>query len=118
MCLSWAPLLLLNNVLINNYFENVVKNLNIQRPIYLHEDSDPIANAIKNFEQYPSILKIKETGNVCSSFAFKPFSLDEIIKETLNLDTSKATQKSDIPTEIIKQNQVFFLSLHLKMSTI
>ena len=32
----------------NNYFGNVVKNLNIQRPIYLHEDNDPIANAIKN----------------------------------------------------------------------
>ena len=84
----------------NNYFENVVKNLNIQSPIYLHEDNDPIANAIKNFEQHLSI--------VCSSFSFKPVSLDEIIKETLNLDTSKATQKSDIPTKIIKQNQDIF----------
>ena len=92
----------------NNYFGNVVKNLNIQRPIYLHEDNDPIANAIKNFEQHPSILKIKETRNVCSSFSFKPVSFDEIIKETLNLDTSKATQKSDIPTKIIKQNQDIF----------
>ena len=33
-----------------NYFENVVNNLNIQRPIFLHEHSDPIANATKNFE--------------------------------------------------------------------
>ena len=91
-----------------NYFGNVVKNLNIRHPIYLHEDNDPIANAIKNFEQHPSILKIKETRNICSSFSFKPVSLDEIIKETLNLDTSKATQKSEIPTKIIKQNQDIF----------
>ena len=70
----------------------------------MHEDNDPIANAIKSFEQHPSILKIKETRNVCSSSA----SLDEIIKETLNLHTSKATQKSDIPTKIIKQNQDIF----------
>ena len=92
----------------NNHFENVVKNLNIQRPIFSHEHNGPIANAVKNFEQHPSILKIKENRKVCSSFSFKPVSLVEIIKETLNLDTSKATQKSDIPTKIIKQNQDIF----------
>ena len=67
-----------------------------------------MANAIKNFEQHPSILKIKENRKIYSSFSFKPVSLDEIIKETLNLDTSKATQKSDIPTKIIKQKQFIF----------
>ena len=67
-----------------------------------------MANAIKNFEQHPSILKIKENKKVYSSFSFKPVCLDEIIKETLNLDTSKPTQKSDIPTKIIKQNQDIF----------
>ena len=85
-----------------NYFENVVNNLNIQRPIFSHEHNDPIANAIKIFEQHPSILKIKENRKLYSSFSFKTVSLDEIIKETLNLYTSKATQKSDIPTKIIK----------------
>ena len=92
----------------SKYFENVVKNLNIQRPFFSQEHDDPIANAITNFEQYPSILKIKENRNVCSPFSFEPVSLDEIIKETLNLDASKATQKSDIPTKIIKQNQDIF----------
>ena len=92
----------------SKYFENVVKNLNIQRPIFSQEHDDQIANAITNFEQHPSILKIKENRNVCSPFSFEPVSLDEIIKETLNLDASKATQKSDIPTKIIKQNQDIF----------
>ena len=92
----------------SKYFENVVKNLNIQRPIFSQEHDDPIANAITNFEQHPSILKIKENRNVCSPFSFEPVSLDEITKETLNLDASKATQKSDIPTKIIKQNQDIF----------
>ena len=92
----------------SKYFESVVKNLNIQRPIFSQEHDDPIANAITNFEQHPSILKIKENRNVCSPFSFEPVSLDEIIKETLNLDASKATQKSDIPTKIIKQNQDIF----------
>ena len=92
----------------SKYFENVAKNLNIQRPIFSQEHDDPIANAITNFEQHPSILKIKENRNVCSPFSFEPVSLDEIIKETFNLDASKATQKSDIPTKIIKQNQDIF----------
>ena len=30
----------------SKYFENVVKNLNIQRPIFSQEHDDPIANAI------------------------------------------------------------------------
>ena len=91
-----------------NYFENVVNNLNNQRPIFSHEHTDPIANAMKNVEQHPSILKIKEDKKAYSSFLFKPVSLDEIIKETLDLDTSKATQKSDIPTKIIKKKSRYF----------
>ena len=92
----------------NNYFDYVVENLNIQRPIFSHEHNDPIANAIKTFEQHASILKIKENRKIYSTFSFKPVSLDETIKETFNLDTSKATQKSDISTKIIKQNQDIF----------
>ena len=94
-----------------NYFENVVNNLNIQQPIFSHEHNDSIANAIKNFEQHPSILKIKENRKVYSSFSFRPVSLDEIIKETFNLDTPKVTQKSDIPTKINKQNEDIFSKL-------
>ena len=56
----------------NNYFESIVNNLNIQRPIFSHEHDDPIVNAIKNFEQHPSILKIKENRKVYSSISLRP----------------------------------------------
>ena len=59
-------------------------------------------------EQHQSILKIKENRKVYPSFSFKPVYLVKIIKEALNLDTSKATQKFYIPTKIIKQNQDIF----------
>ena len=44
----------------NEYFSNIVPNLDIQHPpsIILHHD--PVLNAIKKFENYPSILVIKK----------------------------------------------------------
>ena len=44
----------------NEFFSNIVPNLDIQRPpsIILHHDS--VLNAIKKFENHPSILEIKK----------------------------------------------------------
>ena len=43
----------------NEYFSNIVPNLDIQRPpsIILHHD--PVLNAIKKFDNHPSILELK-----------------------------------------------------------
>ena len=43
----------------NEYFSNIVSNLDIQRPPNITLHHDPVLNAIKKFENHPSILEIK-----------------------------------------------------------
>ena len=94
----------------NEYFPNIVPNLDIQRPpsIILHHD--PVLNAIKKFENHPSILEIKKQipSDVAFTFSFSKVNLTEIINEIKNLDESKATQSNDIPTKVIKENYDIF----------
>ena len=42
--------------------------------------------------------------HLLNKFSFKNASISNIKKELQNLGTSKATQKSDLPTKIIKEN--------------
>ena len=86
----------------NDYFSNIVKNLNIERIDGPKQHLDPVINAIKMFENHPSILKINESINKDEIFSFAPVSTDDIRKEIENLDSTKSTQGNDIPTKIIK----------------
>ena len=43
-----------------DHLENIVESLHNERPCKVDFDREPVANAIKNFSQHPSILKIKE----------------------------------------------------------
>ena len=43
-----------------DHFENIVESVHIERPCKADLDRDPVVNAIKNFSQHPSILKIKK----------------------------------------------------------
>ena len=52
----------------NEYFSNIVPNLDIQHPASIILHHDPVLNAIKKFENYPSILVIKKKNSVRCSF--------------------------------------------------
>ena len=67
---------------LNNFFINVVSNLNFpkyhEKSVDIDHTEDPIARSIEQFKNQA-----------------------EIEKEILNLDSSKACQDSDIPTKVI-----------------
>ena len=64
---------------------------------------DPILRIIEQFKNHPSVVAInKKKLNKQSSFEYIPKS--DVKKELLNLDVSKASQDSDMPTKIIKVN--------------
>ena len=100
-----------------NSFQTLLKNLKI--PGYReHNDSsfenisDPILKVILKYRNHPSILTI---GEVCKSksnkqplFSFSQATRDEILKEILSLDSTKAGQDTDIPTKILKENRDIF----------
>ena len=91
-----------------DHFENIVESLHIERPCKVDFDREPVANAIKNFSQHPSILKIKENTNSSACFSFRTVSKEDLLYQLNSLDPTKATQKCDIPTNIIKKNYDIF----------
>ena len=69
---------------------------------------DPLLKAIVRYRNYPSIVAIKKFCNSKSHFSFKNVQKEEILKELNNLNINKATQNTDIPTKIIKENSDIF----------
>ena len=70
--------------------------------------NDQVANALNKFRNHPSIIMIKNKRKTNQCFSFGPVTYDDILKKTNNLDTAKASQQSDIPTKILKQNSDYF----------
>ena len=94
--------------LFNDFFCNVVKNLNIEpNNEILNLNSyhpDPIIHAICKYKNHPSIIKIKENVSNDESFSFIHVSLDDVTNEIKLLCKSKASPKDTIPPQIIKDN--------------
>ena len=72
--------------------------------------TDPIIKLILKYRDHPSTLAI---GEVCkekydSLFLFTGIDKEEILKEILNLDASKACQDTDVPTKVFKENPDIF----------
>ena len=96
---------------LNSFFSNIVKNLNISR--YSEFDpapeniADPTLEAIFKYKDHPSILAIQshcEKG----TFRFSEVNIENIKKDILKLDKNKASQHSDIPIKIIKEDLDIF----------
>ena len=77
-------------------------------PILFDLSDDPVLNAIENFSHHASVLKIKEARDYSDCFSFKLVTIEDIYKEILALDASKATQSDDMPTKIVKNNSDIF----------
>ena len=96
---------------LNDFFSNVVSSLNIppykDPSVNPDQFEDPVLKANEKYKNYPSIKAIKER-NINKVFKFQSISRSDIKKEILSLDSSKASQESDIPTKIIKQNVDIF----------
>ena len=62
---------------------------------------------IDKYKNHPSIVAIKKKyGN--SQFSFTGVERNDLLKDILKLDSSKASQANDIPTKIIKMNADLF----------
>ena len=87
----------LTNLKIPEYTDNNSKSENITEPI------------IKIILEYTDHLSILTIGEVCKESSSSPFPLlelykEEILKDTLNLDTFKSCQDTDVPRRVNKEN--------------
>ena len=90
----------------NNFFANIIKKLKTQK--FNTKDSvtenikDPVSKAILKYKNHPTILKMQK----CSKnkiFHFEEVNMGEIETKILKLNKTNASQKTDIPTRIIKE---------------
>ena len=87
-----------------------MRNPVLKIPINHNYDTDflvtnnQVANALNKFRNNPSIIKMKSKRKTDQCFFFGPVTYDDVLKETNNPDTAKASQQSDIPSKIVKQN--------------
>ena len=92
---------------LNNFFSNIVKKLNI--PKFNSNNSvtenikDPVFKAILKYKNHPSILAIQKYSKN-KTFHFEEVNSSEVEKKILQLDKTKASQKTHIPTRIVKEN--------------
>ena len=66
-----------------------------------------VVGAILKYRTHPSIIAIKENCNSSTRFNFS-FVDKKDMKEIKNLKPNKATQITDIPTKLIKENSDIF----------
>ena len=96
---------------LNNFFSNIVKKLNTPKFNSNHSVTenikDPVFKAILKYKNHPSIFAIQK---YCKSktFHFEEMNIGKVEKEILKLDKTKASQKTNIPTRIIKENIFIF----------
>ena len=89
---------------LNSFFSNIVKNLNISR----YSEFDPVTENIADPpKDHPSILAIQSHCEK-ETFRFPEVNIEDIKRVILKLDKNKASQHSDIPIKIIKENLDIF----------
>ena len=88
----------------NNYFNSIVKELNITIEQNLSNDAsisdDPIVVAVRKYKRHPSILKINEKAKKYDHLSFYHVNINKMLKIFQNIDSEKATQQGDIPVRI------------------
>ena len=91
---------------LNKFFFNIVPNLKISTVHGYDNDfiatDDQATNAVNKFRNHSSIIIIKNKKINDQSFSFDPVTYDDVLKKVNTLDTTKASQQSDIPTKNIK----------------
>ena len=78
------------------------------------EVNDPTLRAIMKYRNHPIVLTILGKYKNNSIFTFSHVTKEKVLKEPGNLDTTKSSQDTGIPTKIIKQNSNIFASFMCK----
>ena len=109
-----------NAEIMNSYFINVAKNLNIPEfttekipENTIIECFDPIDCIIHEYSKHPSILEINDTTTPLETFSFNKINEMHTRTEILALNTKKSTRHDSIPPKIIK-GSVSILTIPLR----
>ena len=97
---------------LNTFSPNIISNLKIPEcPVndsFIDNINDPILKAIFKYKNHPSIEAIEKVSKLDKLFNFNKVDKEEVFKEIIGLDASKASQDTDVPTKIIKETADLF----------
>ena len=97
----------------NNFFINSIENLDIKSYIPSIEDkNENLDDIMKQYENHPSVLKIKEHVGSVDKFKFTEITVENMNKEIGNLDPRKVSVKDDIPAKGVIKSK-YIVSEHL-----
>ena len=96
----------------NEFYVNIVPNLKISMENNFDTEfvktENPVLNAVNKYKNHPSIIMIKEKIKPIEKFSFFPVQYDDVLRKIRNLDPSKSSQQTDIPTKILSYNSEYF----------
>ena len=69
---------------------------------------DPVLNAINKYRYHSSIVMINSKIKQEIIFSFTTVQYDDVLKNSKNLNVSKASQQIDIQTRILIENSEYF----------
>ena len=97
------------NKFFNNFFSKIVDNLKILNisNYKINNTNNPLKEVLGFFENHPTTTNIKRKS-FHTNFTFRDTSSSEVIKLMKSLNVKKDSQKSDIPTKIVKLNAHIF----------
>ena len=70
--------------------------------MFNYSHSDPVNNALRKYENHPSVKMFRETTTVASTFHFSGVDKVDVEKSIGNLNSSKARTFKNIPTKCLK----------------
>ena len=97
---------------LNNFFSNIVQNLDISKysnnESWVSNTNDATLKAILKCRNHPSIIAIPNKCKDKGNFNFIEIDQKQIENEILKLDVIKASQSSDVPIKVLKENNNIF----------
>ena len=96
----------------NEFYVNIVPNLKISMENNFDTEfvktENPVLNAVNKYKNHPSVIMIKEKIKPIEKFSFFPVQYDDVLRKIRNLNPSKSSQQTDIPTKILNYNSEYF----------
>ena len=97
---------------LNNFFSNIVQNLDISRysngePL-VSNTNDATLKAVLKYRNHPNIIAIRNKCEDKGNFNFIEVDQKQIEKEILKLDVNKASQGPDMLIKVLKENTNIF----------
>ena len=100
----------------NQFFSNIVKNFHIAKyvvedTLHLNLKNHPTLMAILKYRDHPSIITIKRFRYQTVPFHFSHIDKKTVLKIIRSLSNNKASQETDLPVRVVKENAEYFAEI-------